>query len=164
MSQERVVKPCINGCGAQTYWVYQDGKNRPFNAANNELHKCPNYTPKQRRQDIAQEQGYRPQGAQVRLNAGLPVESSSQREEIKAMAQEKNAIAKDTNVATLTLAEATRALAVAQHEIATQMELDRMQREEFQEQFIKEGKKQDYVPENLLEKGKKQDETLQRKT
>jgi hypothetical protein len=145
MSQQPAARLCKNGCGQEIYW---DNANRYFvNVANNERHMCPNFNPRQRAQDIRQSQGpyrtFQTQSGQIQVPSGattypLPGESSSQREEIKAMAQEKNAIAKDTNAATRELAEALKT-------IATEMSLDRAQRQEFHEDFIKEGKKQDGV-------------------
>jgi transcriptional accessory protein Tex/SPT6 len=138
MSQQPAARLCKNGCGQEIYW---DNANRYFvNVANNERHMCPNFNPRQRRDDIKQTQGYQPLQRYSQTQQPLQVESSSQREEIKAMAQEKNTIAKDTNAATRELAEALKT-------IATEMSLDRAQRQEFHEDFIKEGKKQDEIRE-----------------
>ena len=90
MSQANPVKPCINGCGAQSYWKYEDGKNRPYNAANNERHMCPNFTPRQRRDDIKQTQGYQPQ---QRLTGTFPGQQQKN-QAIQEMHDEKTELTK----------------------------------------------------------------------
>jgi hypothetical protein len=145
---------CKNGCGQEIIW---DNTNRYFlNVANNERHMCPNFTPRQRSQDI--KQTYQPtQRPSYTPTPGR--DWSGKNESIQAMHNEKTDLTKEYHTILREQNELKkRELDLLERQVKTQEWMSQVAQEE-QKDFLKEGKKMD-VPENLLSKGKKQNETI----